>query len=55
MTLTEKEVEKHLDPEELLDRLEDGFPALELEEVQSRVVLVTASAATKAAIMPLRS
>ena len=35
MTLSEKEVEKYLDPEELLDRLEDGFRGLELGEVQS--------------------
>jgi ornithine cyclodeaminase/alanine dehydrogenase-like protein (mu-crystallin family) len=35
MTLSEKEVEKCLDPEELLDRLEDGFRGLELGEVQS--------------------
>ena len=35
MTLSEAEVEKYLDPEELLDGLEDGFRALELEEVQA--------------------
>lgn len=35
MTLSEKDVEKYLDPQELIDRLEDGFRALELGEVQS--------------------
>jgi len=35
MTLSETEVEKYLDPQELLDGLEDGFRALELGEVQS--------------------
>jgi ornithine cyclodeaminase/alanine dehydrogenase-like protein (mu-crystallin family) len=35
MTLSEKEVEKYLDPRELLDGLEDGFRGLELREVQS--------------------
>src|SRR6516162_10779387 len=35
MTLSEAEVEKYLDPEELFDGLEDGFRALELEEVQA--------------------
>ncbi len=35
MTLREKEVEKYLDPKELIDRLEDGFRALELGEVQT--------------------
>jgi ornithine cyclodeaminase/alanine dehydrogenase-like protein (mu-crystallin family) len=34
MTLSEAEVEKYLDPQELLDGLEDGFRALELGEVQ---------------------
>jgi alanine dehydrogenase len=35
ITLSEKEVEKYLDPGELLDALEDGFRALELGEIQS--------------------
>jgi alanine dehydrogenase len=35
MTLSESEVEKYLDPQELLDGLEDGFRGLELGEVQS--------------------
>lgn len=35
MTLSETEVEKHLDLQELLDGLEDGFRGLELGEVQS--------------------
>lgn len=35
MTLSEKEVEKFLDPRELLDELEEGFRAIELGEVQS--------------------
>ncbi len=35
MTLSEKDVEKYLDPGELLDGLEDGFRGLELGEVQS--------------------
>jgi len=35
MTLSETEVEKHLDLQELLDGLEDGFRRLELEEIQS--------------------
>lgn len=35
MTLSEKELEKYLDPGELLDALEDGFRGLELGEVQS--------------------
>lgn len=35
MTLSEADVEKYLDLQELLDRLEDGFRGLELEEVQS--------------------
>jgi|HubBroStandDraft_1064217.scaffolds.fasta_scaffold16774_3 alanine dehydrogenase len=35
MTLSEKEVEKYLDPGKLLDALEDGFRGLELGEVQS--------------------
>lgn len=35
MTLSETEVEKYLDPRELLDGLEDGFRGLELGEVQS--------------------
>jgi ornithine cyclodeaminase/alanine dehydrogenase-like protein (mu-crystallin family) len=35
MTLSEAEVEKYLDPKELLDALEDGFRRLELGEVQS--------------------
>jgi len=35
MTLSETDVEKYLDLRELLDRLEDGFRALELGEVQS--------------------
>jgi Ornithine cyclodeaminase/mu-crystallin family len=34
MTLSEAEVEKYLDPRELLDGLEDGFRGLELGEVQ---------------------
>jgi len=35
MTLSETEVEKHLDLQELLDGLEDGFRGLELGEIQS--------------------
>jgi ornithine cyclodeaminase/alanine dehydrogenase-like protein (mu-crystallin family) len=35
MTLSETEVEKYLDTQELLDGLEDGFRGLELGEVQS--------------------
>ena len=35
MTLSEMEVEKYLDPKELLAGLEDGFRGLELGEVQS--------------------
>lgn len=35
MTLSEAEVEKYLDPKELLAGLEDGFRGLELGEVQS--------------------
>jgi len=35
MTLSETEVEKYLDPLELLDGLEDGFRGLELGEIQS--------------------
>jgi alanine dehydrogenase len=35
MTLSETEVEKYLDPIELLDGLEDGFRGLELGEVQA--------------------
>src|SRR5215472_1921556 len=35
MTLSEADVEKYLDPQELLAGLEDGFRALELGEVQS--------------------
>src|SRR5208282_2490534 len=35
MTLSENEVEKYLDPGELLNALEDGFRGLELGEVQS--------------------
>ncbi len=35
MTLTETEVEKYLDLQELLDGLEDGFRGLELGEIQS--------------------
>jgi alanine dehydrogenase len=35
MTLSESEVEKHLDLHELLDGLEDGFRGLELGEIQS--------------------
>jgi alanine dehydrogenase len=35
MTLSETEVERYLDPQELLDGLEDGFRGLELGEVQS--------------------
>ncbi|MEU8106366.1 ornithine cyclodeaminase family protein [Nonomuraea muscovyensis] len=35
LTLTEAEVEENLDPQELLDGLEDGFRGLELGEVQS--------------------
>jgi alanine dehydrogenase len=35
MTLSEKDVEKYLDPRALIDGLEDGFRALELGEIQS--------------------
>jgi alanine dehydrogenase len=35
MTLSQEEVEKYVDPRELLDGLEDGFRGLELGEVQS--------------------
>jgi len=35
MTLSETDVEKYLDLQELLDGLEDGFCGLELEEIQS--------------------
>ena len=35
MTLSEAEVEKYLDPRELLDGLQDGFRGLELGEVQA--------------------
>lgn len=35
MTLSEQNVEKYLDPRELIDGLEDGFRALELDEIQS--------------------
>jgi alanine dehydrogenase len=35
MTLSEADVEKYLDPQELLDGLEEGFRGLELGEVQS--------------------
>lgn len=35
MTLSETEVEKYLEPKELLDGLDDGFRGLELGEVQS--------------------
>ncbi len=35
MTLSESDVERHLDPRELLDALEDGFRGLELGEVQA--------------------
>lgn len=35
MTLNEADVEKYLDPRELLDALEDGFRGLELGEIQS--------------------
>jgi len=35
MTLSETEVEKYLDPTELLDGLEDGFRGIELGEVQT--------------------
>jgi len=35
MTLSETEVERYLDPKELLDGLEDGFRGIELGEVQS--------------------
>jgi hypothetical protein len=35
MTLSDTEVEKYLDLQELLDGLEDGFRGLELGEVQS--------------------
>jgi hypothetical protein len=35
MTLSESDVERCLDPRELLDGLEDGFRGLELGEVQS--------------------
>jgi ornithine cyclodeaminase/alanine dehydrogenase-like protein (mu-crystallin family) len=35
MTLSEKDVERYLDPAKLIDGLEDGFRSLELGEVQS--------------------
>ena len=35
MTLSETDVEKYLDLQELLDGLEDGFRGLELGEIQS--------------------
>jgi alanine dehydrogenase len=35
MTLSEQEVERYLDPRELIDGLEDGFRGLELGEIQS--------------------
>jgi alanine dehydrogenase len=35
MTLSEADVEKYLDPRELLDAMEDGFRGLELGEIQS--------------------
>jgi hypothetical protein len=35
MTLSEAEVEKYLDLQELLNGLEDGFRGLELGEIQS--------------------
>src|SRR5271163_1618305 len=35
MTLNERDVEKYLDPKELIDGLEEGFRGLELGEVQS--------------------
>ena len=35
MTLSEQNVEKYLDPRELIDGLEDSFRALELDEIQS--------------------
>src|SRR5208282_666806 len=35
MTLSENEVEKYLDPRELIDALEDGFRGLEVGEIQS--------------------
>ena len=35
MTLSESDVERCLDPRELLDGLEEGFRGLELGEVQS--------------------
>jgi ornithine cyclodeaminase/alanine dehydrogenase-like protein (mu-crystallin family) len=35
MTLSEADVEKYLDPQELLDGLEEGFRGIELGEVQS--------------------
>ncbi len=35
MALSEQDVEKYLDPRELIDALEDGFRALELGEIQS--------------------
>ena len=36
MTLSEADVEKYLDQQELLDGLEDGFRGLELGEVAAR-------------------
>jgi alanine dehydrogenase len=35
LTLSEQDVEKYLDPRELIDGLEDGFRGLELGEIQS--------------------
>jgi alanine dehydrogenase len=35
MTLSERQVQEYLDPQELLDALEDGFRGLELGEIQS--------------------
>ena len=39
MTLSETEVDKHLDLQELLDGLEDGFRGLELEKFNLRLGL----------------
>jgi alanine dehydrogenase len=35
LTLSEDDVERYLDPQELLDGLEDGFRGLEIGEVQA--------------------